>query len=93
MKEKHQIHDLETVNFDTKYVVVINHVSADAPTTGEYAQGLEHVTYWINFKIYICLDANTTMMIHIQYWSIDGNYRMCFMLLRNGETDELLIKT
>ena len=33
------------------------------------------------------------MMIHIQYWSIDGKYRMWFTLLRNGETDEVLIKT
>ena len=32
----------------------------------------------------------TFLQIHIQYWSIDGKYRIYLTRLRNGVKDELL---
>jgi hypothetical protein len=49
-------------------------------------QTLQVLTYPLSNISYVIL----LLIIYIQYWSVDGKYRIYLTSLRNGVTDELL---
>ena len=45
----------------------------------------------VNYDLYVCRDTFRCgiSIIYIQYWSVDGKYRIYLTRLRNGVKDEL----